>query len=288
MSPALFLFSGLGLSILAGDRFEPAHPFAKRWGTRVLQASVVLLGFKIPFGELLEAGRTGLAASLVSVFLILLTGWMLQRWFRLGREQAILISSGTAICGGSAIAAVAPVVRASGVDIGVSVAVVFLLNALAMVLFPPIGQWAGLDDRQFAFWSALAIHDTSSVVGAAAQWSEDALRWATTIKLSRTLWIFPMVLGLTFLERKKSAQSRVAIPWFIAGFLLASLLGSVVELPLLGSLSRSGFSASLFLIGASVSRRQLGRAALAPMIYGAVLWLLTLVGSLAYLRLSSG
>jgi uncharacterized integral membrane protein (TIGR00698 family) len=233
------------------------------------------------------------------VILVLTTGWFLSRVIRFADEQVILISSGTAICGGSAIGAVAPVIRAQGIDVGISISVVFLLNAAAMLIFPPIGRWMGLTDHQFAYWAALAIHDTSSVVGAGAQWSEPALQLATTIKLSRTLWIFPLVLLFTFrrpqtLKKAASAPSqnpkgRIAVPWFIAGFLAMSLICSAGFLPggthtasWLAQGSVLGFGVSLFLIGSSIAREQLFKAGFRPLLFGVLLWLLTLGGSLAF------
>jgi uncharacterized integral membrane protein (TIGR00698 family) len=297
LSPALFLFLGIGISLAGFPRSPELKSKSKVWGSRLLQFSIVLLGAKIPIAELLDAGRTGLGMSLVSVALVLLSGLLLQRVFRIEEAQSMLISSGTAICGGSAIAAVAPTIRARNIDIGVSIAVVFLLNAVAMMVFPPVGHLFGLSDRQFAAWAALAIHDTSSVVGAAAQWSDQALNWATTIKLSRTLWIFPLVIFFSWLGSRDQAadggpKPKFAIPWFIGGFLLASILSTFASqqgFPLPAGIAKAsvpGFSASLFLIGASISREQLVKAGVRPLIYGIVLWLLTLTGSLAYVRLA--
>lgn len=297
MSPALFLFIGIAISLTGHPRSQELRAKLKAWGSRVLQWSIILLGAKIPIGELLEAGRTGLGMSLVSVLLVLGAGLLLQRFVRIEEAQARLISSGTAICGGSAIAAVAPTIRARNIDIGVSIAVVFLLNAVAMMIFPPIGRMLGLTDQQFAAWAALAIHDTSSVVGAAAQWSDEALKLATTIKLSRTLWIFPLVLFFSWLASRDPADPAAgakkpgfAIPWFIGGFLLASLASTLALKggsplpPMLARASVPGFSVSLFLIGVSISREQLVKAGVRPLLFGIILWVLTLAGSLAFVR----
>jgi uncharacterized integral membrane protein (TIGR00698 family) len=256
----------------------------------------VLLGARIPFAELLETGRAGLGMSLVSVALVLLIGTFLGRRLGVSSPQTALITSGTAICGGSAIAAVAPTIRAGSLDMGVSIAIVFILNAVAAVIFPPIGRWIELSDSQFAAWAALAIHDTSSVVAAAAQWSEEALRQATTIKLSRTLWILPLVLYWSMIHTRAQTATglrpRWSPPWFILGFVLLSVLGSRVEWlsqPTVSAAIRAashwGFAASLLLIGMTIPREQLKAMGSRPFQFGAALWLLTLAGSLAYVKI---
>jgi uncharacterized membrane protein YadS len=176
--------------------------------------------------------------------------------------------------------------------VGVSIAIVFILNAIAAIVFPPLGKWVGLTDSQFATWAALAIHDTSSVVAASAQWSEEALRQATTIKLSRTLWIFPVVLLFSFLRKRNQDRPRWNLPWFIVGFVLLSLVSSHVPVfathevhTLLQGANHWGFSLSLFLIGNSIPREQLRTLNARPVALGVILWLLTLSASLVYVML---
>lgn len=298
-SPAWFLFSGIVLSLLGFPTSESLKGRFKKWGSRALQISIVLMGAKIPIGELITASVSGLSVTAISVTLILLTGYLLNRFFRLAEDQAVLISGGTAICGGSAIAAIAPTIKAKNIDVGIAIAVVFLLNAVALVLFPPIGRALHLSDVQFGTWAALAIHDTSSVVGAGAQWSEDALRLATTIKLSRTLWIFPIVLLLSLGRSRRSRKgpgaksaARPPLPWFIAGFIATSLVYTYWLEPMgsslpsvLGQLSVLGFSLALLFIGLSLSRAQLRAVSLRPVIFGITLWLITLSTSLAYVMI---
>jgi len=292
MPTAGFLLLGVITSLGGWPRSPWLKSQIKPWGSRILQWSVVLLGARIPISELLETGRQGLGMSLVSVGLVIAVGLLLSSWLKVPQGQSVLITSGTAICGGSAIAAVAPAIQARSVDVGVSIAIVFILNAIAAIVFPPLGKWIGLTDSQFATWSALAIHDTSSVVAASAQWSEEALRQATTIKLSRTLWIFPIVILFSFLKKRADQRPRWNLPWFIVGFVLLSVVSSQVPWfsaqevrTLLQGASHWGFSVSLFLIGNSIPREQLKTLNARPVALGIILWLLTLSASLLYVML---
>lgn len=297
-SPALLLVLGMLLSALGLIRSPSLRSQLKTRGSQILQWSIVLLGFKIPLAELIATSASGILTTAVSVTLVLGMGWLLAKWIPIEQDQAVLISTGTAICGGSAIAAVSGSIKPRSVDMGVALAIVFILNALALVTFPPVGHILHLSDVQFANWAALAIHDTSSVVGASAQWGEHALQLATTIKLSRTLWIFPIVLGLSwFRGRKKKmtsnavATTRPAFPLFILGFVLASALrsfdsplktGILGLVPILTPLSVIGFGASLGLIGLSISREQIKSLTVRPVVYGVLLWLITAGVSLGY------
>lgn len=299
LSPAWFLFAGILVSVAGFPKALETKAKLKKWGAWVLQISIVLLGAKIPIGELLEASVGGLATTSISVALVFLAGYLLNKVLKVEQDQAILISGGTAICGGSAIGAIAPTIKAKNIDIGVSISIVFLLNAVAMVLFPVLGRAFHLTDQQFGYFAALAIHDTSSVVGAGSQWNEAALRLATTIKLSRTLWIFPVVLIFSFMTYKKAKTNAVAgakkakvpVPWFIAGFLLMSLFYTYVLLPnqspipaYLVQLSTLGFCMSLLLIGLSLSRDQLFKVGYLPLLFGVILWFTTIVGSLVFVK----
>jgi uncharacterized integral membrane protein (TIGR00698 family) len=234
-----------------------------------------------------KAGLQGLGYTAISLVLVLALGWWLARWLKVERDAGLLISVGTAICGGSAIAAVAPVLRAREQAISVALATVFLLNAVALVLFPPIGRAAGLGQEAFGLWSALAIHDTSSVVGAGLAYGPRALEVATTVKLARALWIVPLTLGIGWLVTRRGAAAAdaplVKKPWFIAGFLVMAALVSFVPVlhapgHLVAVAARRLLVLTLFLIGAGLSREALRSVGLRPFLQGLVLWLL--VGSL--------
>lgn len=270
-SPPIALALGLVLALTVG------HPFKTSQATRVLlQVSVVGLGFGMNLQKVLEAGRSGILLTIGTIAGTLLLGSILGRAMGIGPGTAHLISSGTAICGGSAIAAIAPVVGANDEEISVSLGTIFILNAVALFLFPVIGRSLGLTQMQFGVWSAIAIHDTSSVVGAASSYGAEALQIATTIKLTRALWIVPLAIGTALAFRRRS--TRAALPWFILFFLLASVARTYVEAPkamwdALVHLARIGLTVTLFLIGASLSRRSLTAVGLRPLLLGILLWI---------------
>jgi uncharacterized integral membrane protein (TIGR00698 family) len=227
-------------------------------------------------GTVLEAGRTGIVFTLATIAGTLILGHVIGRALRISSGTTHLISSGTAICGGSAIAAVAPVVGASDEEISVSLGTVFILNSIALFIFPAIGTALNLTQTQFGVWSAIAIHDTSSVVGAAAAYGAEALQIATTVKLTRALWIVPLALATAFAFRRRSA--KVAIPWFILFFVLASVVRTYVPAPeevweLLVRAARIGLTVTLFLIGSALSRRSLATVGFRPLILGVMLWI---------------
>jgi uncharacterized integral membrane protein (TIGR00698 family) len=272
-SPPVALALGLVLALTLG------HPFPKRNSKAtklLLQASVVLLGFGMNLQKVVEAGRTGIVFTIVTITGTLLLGFLLGRAMGISRTTAHLISSGTAICGGSAIAAVGPVVDASDEEMSVALGTVFILNSIALFIFPMIGHRLGLTQPQFGVWAAIAIHDTSSVVGAAAKYGADALQIATTVKLTRALWIVPLTLATAFFFKRKSA--RVAIPWFIGGFVVASVIRTYVPSPpevwsTLTTIARIGLTITLFLIGAGLSRKSIAAVGARPLILGVVLWI---------------
>ncbi len=273
-SPPLALALGLGLAFTAG------HPWRAHNGRVVkylLQFSVVGLGFGMNFGEVLNAGRTGVAFTAVSIFGTLAAGWLIGKWLKIERKTSHLISTGTAICGGSAIAALAPIINAGEKEISVAMGTVFILNSIALFLFPPIGRQLGLSQQQFGLWAAIAIHDTSSVVGAAARYGPEALKIAATVKLTRALWIIPLSLGAAFVFKNKSA--RFSPPYFIFFFAGASLL--VSAFPAFGAAyaamtgaARTGLTVTLFLIGAGLSRDTVKTVGLRPVLQGVALWAL--------------
>jgi uncharacterized integral membrane protein (TIGR00698 family) len=272
-SPPVALALGLILALTVGN------PFAARTGkaTKVLlQTSVILLGFGMNLQKVMEAGRTGILFTLATILGTLLLGWLAGRALRVPPTTAHLISSGTAICGGSAIAAVGPVIGATDEEMSVSLGTVFILNSVALFLFPMIGHAVGLTQPQFGVWSAIAIHDTSSVVGAAAKYGAEALQIATTVKLTRALWIVPLTLATALFFKRKTA--RITIPWFILYFLIASVLRTYTPAnpavwDVLVRIARIGLTVTLFLIGAGLSRKSLAAVGARPLILGVLLWI---------------
>jgi uncharacterized integral membrane protein (TIGR00698 family) len=283
-SPPVALALGLAMALTVG------HPFPERNAkmTKVLlQASVVGLGFGMNLQQVMKAGRTGLVFTIATIAGTLILGYLAGRLMAVDGKTAHLISSGTAICGGSAIAAVGPVVEASDEQMSVALATVFILNSIALFIFPPIGHTLALTQQQFGVWAAIAIHDTSSVVGAASKYGVEALQIATTVKLTRALWIVPLTLGTAFFfKRQKSA--RITIPWFILGFVLASILRTYVPAPALWDvlvhLAKIGLTVTLFLIGAGLSRRSIVNVGVRPLVLGVFLWVVISCVSLYAVR----
>ena len=272
-SPPIALALGLALALTLG------HPFASRNSKAtklLLQTSVILLGFGMNLQKVVEAGRTGFIFTIVTIVGTLLLGFLLGRVMNISRTTSHLISSGTAICGGSAIAAVGPVVNATDEEMSVALGTVFILNSIALFIFPMIGHRLGMTQPQFGVWAAIAIHDTSSVVGAAAKYGVDALQIATTVKLTRALWIVPVTLATAFFFKRKSA--KLTIPWFILWFVVASVLRTYIAAPAevwstLTMLARIGLTITLFLIGAGLSRKSIAAVGARPLILGILLWI---------------
>lgn len=262
------------------------HPFAKlnhKATNILLKASVVGLGFGMNVHSALQVGREGLGLTIGSITLVLTLGYFVGGWLKMPRKSSHLVASGTAICGGSAIAAVAPAVNASEKEMSVSLGVVFLLNAIALVLFPFVGHLLGLSQHQFGLWSAIAIHDTSSVVGAASAYGDEALQVATTVKLARALWIIPVSLLSAILFRSKG--KKISIPWFIFYFILAMLANSYIPFvstfgPAVTSISKTALVVTLFLIGAGLSVEKIRSVGWKPLILGIILWVVVSVLSL--------
>lgn len=260
----------------------------------LLAFSVVGLGAGMNLRVVGQVGLEGVGYTIIGIFLTLTLGFLIGRFFKIHRDTSILISVGTAICGGSAIAAVAPVLKAKNQEVSVALGTVFLLNAVALVLFPPLGHFFSLTQHQFGLWCALAIHDTSSVVGAAMQYGSEALQIATTVKLARALWIVPVTFGIGFLRaRESTAQvgaAKTKKPWFILGFIIAAALvtwipslqpaGHVVEM-----LARHGLILTLFLIGSNLTKDTIQSVGFRPFVQGFGLWILMATGSLSALLL---
>ncbi|NDV13488.1 YeiH family protein [Crenobacter caeni] len=284
-SPAIGLFAGLAFALSVGN---PLPALSKKLSKQLLQYSVIGLGFGMNLHEALASGRDGMLFTIVSVSLIMVLGWVIGRRLKLSDGTAYLIAAGTAICGGSAIAAVSPLTRSSESEISVSLATIFVLNAVALFIFPPLGHYFGLTDQQFGIWAAMAIHDTSSVVGAGAAYSETALKVATTVKLTRALWIIPLAFVTTLIFRDRDA--KIQIPWFIFFFVLAMVANTYVEIPVAFShavvwVSKKALVLTLFLIGAALSRDVLRQVGLRPMLLGVLLWAIIGSASLAVLKL---
>jgi uncharacterized integral membrane protein (TIGR00698 family) len=293
-SPPTALASGILFALVIG------HPFA-HWNHKVtkwlLQICVVLLGFGMDLPTVLRLGLGGSLFAAVTIGTTLGLGWWLGRKLRLDWKTSALISSGTAICGGSAIAAVSSVIAATETEIAVSVGTIFLLNAVALYVFPPVGYWLHLSQAQFGLWTGVAIHDISSVVGAGLSYGPEALNTATAVKLSRTLWIVPLTLALALhfgkIRRPAAATERtrhgrkpkITIPWFIGFFLLASLTRSYIPAvsvwsPDLSALARRGTILVLFLIGTSLSLQALRTVGWRTVSAGLLLWTFISVTSL--------
>ena len=287
VSPPLALFLGLAFALLCG---QPFAGFNKRASKYLLQYSVVGLGFGMNVQSALASGREGMEFTILSVVVTLVLGMFIgRRVLRMDRNTSYLISSGTAICGGSAIAAIGPVVRAKDGEMSVALATVFVLNAIALFLFPWVGHTLGMSQHDFGTWAAIAIHDTSSVVGAGAAYGEEALRVATTIKLTRALWIIPVAIITSFVF--KTRGQRISIPWFIFLFVAAMLVNTYLlpGVPAVGEavngLARKGLTLTMFFIGASLSLDTLRQVGLKPLVQGVSLWVAISLGTLAYIYL---
>ena len=285
ITPPLSLFLGLSFALLCGQAFPK---FNKKVSKYLLQYCVVGLGFGMNLQESLASGRQGMEFTIISVVATMVIGMLIgYKFLKINRDTSYLISSGTAICGGSAIAAVGPVIKAKDSDMSVALATIFILNAIALFIFPSIGHYLGLNQQQFGTWAAIAIHDTSSVVGAGAAFGEEALKIATTIKLTRALWIIPMALITAFIF--KTEGKKITIPWFIIYFIIAILINTYCmnSIPQVGevisSVARKGLIITMFFIGASLSLDVIKKVGVKPLIQGVLLWITISVLSLCYI-----
>ncbi len=296
-SPPIALTAG----ILFGLSF--AHPYigeSRGIARALLQCSVVALGFGMNLHEVLKAGRSGFIYTALGISFSLLVGRALGKLLQVRGNSSFLITTGTAICGGSAIAAIGPILQANEEEMAVSLGTIFILNSIALLIFPPIGNALHLSQSQFGLWAALAIHDTSSVVGAATKYGAQAVVIATTVKLARALWIVPLALTTAAIKRRRLRNTpagtapgedrpRIQFPWFILFFVLAALANTY--LPALPSatktfftLGRLGLTATLFLIGSGISRATLKEVGWRPLLLGVLLWLGVGITSLYFIR----
>ena len=287
VTPPVALFLGLVFALTCGQAYPK---FNKTVSKKLLQYSVVGLGFGMNLHASLASGKEGMLFTIISVAGTLVIGMLIGcKLLKINRDTAYLISSGTAICGGSAIAAVGPIIKAKDSDMSVALATIFILNAIALFLFPVLGHWLGMSQQEFGTWAAIAIHDTSSVVGAGAAYGEEALQVATTIKLTRALWIIPLALVTAVIFR--SEGKKISIPWFILFFIAAMLVNTylLTAIPQVGQLvygiARKGLIITMFFIGASLSTDVLKAVGLRPLLQGVLLWLIISAGSLAYILL---
>jgi uncharacterized integral membrane protein (TIGR00698 family) len=285
LSPPFALLGGL---IYGFTLTHPFHVESKRLSKFLLQASVVALGFGMNLHEVIHAGRSGFLYTAGSITFAMLLGLGLGYLIKVGKKSAFLISAGTAICGGSAIAAVGPIADANEEEMAVALGTVFILNSIALFLFPVIGYWLHLSQSQFGLWSALAIHDTSSVVGATAKYGATALAVGTTIKLARALWIVPLSFVTAATLKSKA---RIQWPWFILFFCLAALLNTLLPTfhRMFGGfnhLGKIGLTVTLFLIGTGLNKQTVQRVGARPLLQGLALWIIVGTGALALVVLN--
>ncbi|MCB1172222.1 MAG: putative sulfate exporter family transporter [Leptospiraceae bacterium] len=279
ISPAIGLVAGLALALLFRQSDKKG---AVKAGKFLLQIAVVLLGFQLQIATVFKVGRSSIPLTAVTISAVLLFGFLLGRLFRLDQKLSTLISSGTAICGGSAIAAIAPAIQASATQIAVSMGIVFILNAVALLIFPPLGKMLHMSQQQFGLWAAIAIHDTSSVVGATVSYGQEAAAIGTTVKLTRALWILPLAFVMA---RMHKSAGKARLPYFLAGFVAASLLASYLPawhelwawLALTGKHLMIGI---LFLVGLGLTIEDLQTVGFRPLLAAIGLWLFIGIGSL--------
>jgi len=284
ISPPIALACGL----VYGFSFaHPYHADSRKLSKFLLQVSVVGLGFGMNLTQVLRVGRSGFLYTAISISAVMVIGFALGRLIGVQRIASFLISTGTAICGGSAIAAVGPILNASDEEMAVSLGTVFVLNSIALLVFPAIGNALRLTQSQFGLWAALAIHDTSSVVGATAKFGAAALAVGTTVKLARALWIVPLSLVTAALTRSKA---RVQWPWFILFFCLAAVANTYIHAaqplyPILAHLGVTGLTVTLFLIGTGLSKATLREVGARPLMQGVLLWAIIGIASLEFIRI---
>ena len=293
LNPPVALLLGLVIALVTG------HPFIqinKKATTLLLQVSVVCLGFTMNFEEAMKAGKEGFFFTVGTIAITLVVGYFIGKYLKIDKNTSTLISNGTAICGGSAIAAIAPIIKANDEQISVSLGTIFILNSIALFVFPTLGHLLNLTDQQFGTWCAIAIHDTSSVVGASKQYSEKALQIATTIKLERALWIIPLSLITAYFQK---STGKIKIPYFIFYFIIAILIATYLPtyLPFLKTeidhstifqwaamFGKKGLVVTLFLIGSGLSMKTIQVVGWRPIVQGVLLWILIGATSLAVIK----
>lgn len=284
ITPPVALFAGLVFAFIFGI---PCPKFNKKLSKYLLQASVVGLGFGMNLEQSLKSGAEGMMFTIVSVVGVMVIGILLGKYMRIAGKTSYLISSGTAICGGSAIAAVGGVMKANENEMAVSLGVIFILNAIALFIFPPMGHFFGLTQQQFGTWAAIAIHDTSSVVGAGAAYGPEACDLATLVKCTRALWIIPLAFFTMWYYRKDKSgegKAKISIPWFILLFVVAMVINTYTPesmMTVMGPvyktlvvIAKKALVAVLFAIGASLSLKVIKEVGVKPLIQAITLWVL--------------
>jgi uncharacterized integral membrane protein (TIGR00698 family) len=287
IDPPLALLLGFIIAQTTGHPFLNLNSRATNW---LLKSSVVGLGFGMNLYHAIEAGKDGLTFTVFSILITFTAGWLLGKWLKVDSKTSYLISSGTAICGGSAIAAVAPIIKADEKQMSVALGTVFILNSAALFIFPVIGHLLNMTQYQFGMWSAIAIHDTSSVVGAAAKYGQEALQIATTVKLERALWIIPLSLFTVF--GFKSDSSKIKIPYFIGLYILTMCISTFIpefrnQYSWIVLTARKGLTVTLFLIGAGLSSKTIKAVGVKPLVQGVLLWISIILISLAAIMMTS-
>jgi uncharacterized integral membrane protein (TIGR00698 family) len=283
MSPPLALVIGICYAFVFT---HPYHVESRKLSQLLLKLAVIGLGFGMNLRQVVHTGRDGFFYTAISISGALLMGWLLGRLFSVGKKASYLITVGTAICGGSAIAAIAPITNPDDEEMAMSLGTVFVLNSVALLLFPLVGLTLHMTQTQFGLWAALAIHDTSSVVGAAAKFGTEALQIATTVKLVRALWIVPLAMLTAYFAK---SRAKVQLPWFILFFCLAAVANTYVPAghllyPALSRLGRIGLTVVLFLIGTGLSKETLRKVGIRPFLQGVCLWAIVAVVSLIAIR----
>lgn len=292
-SPPIALMLGIFLAL---THENPFHRISRPAAKYLLEASVIMLGFGMNLAVVLKAGASGALFAVGSITATFILGYFLGKWLKIPIKASALISGGTAICGGSAIAAVSSVINAAESEISVAMGTVFVLNAVALFVFPPLGHALHLTQAQFGTWSGVAIHDISSVVGAASHYGQSALYTATAVKLSRALWIVPISAAASYIFQRQQAKSgesvshKPQVPWFIGLFILASVVRTFIPevaswSPVVTHISEVGLTLTLFLIGAGLSQRMLKAVGWKPMLQGVMLWIFISATSLGVILL---
>ena len=287
VSSSLALVMGIGIALTLGNPFSDKTQKAT---SQLLAIAIVGLGCGMNLQTVAKVGMEGLGYTITGILLTFLLGYVLGKFLKIEKDTSLLISTGTAICGGSAIAALASAIKPKNQDVTVSLATVFCLNALALIIFPPIGHFLGLSETQFGLWSALAIHDTSSVVGSTLQYGETALKVGATVKLARALWIVPLTVAISFLRSQNESKGKMKKPWFILGFLLTAAL--MTYFPVLNPIghqvewfAKRLMVLTLFLIGAGLTRATLKAVGFKPFLMGVLLWVVVASSVLAAISL---
>ncbi|MDV7695319.1 putative sulfate exporter family transporter [Chryseobacterium soli] len=283
VSSPIALALGFALAVCIGNPFEK---HLHRYIQLLLQISIVGLGFGLKLNEALQAGKTGFTLTIMSIITVMVLGYFLGKFFKLEGKLSYLISVGTAICGGSAIAAASPIIKPSTKQISLALAIIFTLNSIALFVYPAIGHLLHLSQEQFGLWCAVGIHDTSSVVGAAGKYGNEALKIATTVKLARALWIIPVSLITMFIFKNK--ETKIKIPWFIGWFIVAIVLNTYFPVfetisTAITNIAKSGLNLTLFFIGSSLSIETLKTIGIKPLAVAVLLWITISIGSLLFI-----